>query len=195
MNAKYGKIEDGRFSYAPDALAVEGGVKMNPSEASYLAAGYKKVVDAPPEAGDGKMAVVSSYAEDADAITVVYKIVDAPETGKKEETDDSSGGGTADESGESATPPADAGTTEEPETPKVKVYSKLAILEALKAADCWVIVKTWMEEKAYYDHYLAAQNFAADNPLFLEGVAAFKKYTGKTDEEVQAVLDKCICTE
>ena len=45
MNTKYGRLSNGRIEYAPSSLETEDGVKMNPSEASYLAAGWKKVVD------------------------------------------------------------------------------------------------------------------------------------------------------
>ena len=48
MNTKYGKLVDGRLVYAPVSLDTGDGVKMNPSEASYLAAGWKKVVDVKP---------------------------------------------------------------------------------------------------------------------------------------------------
>ena len=38
MNTKYGRLSNGRIEYAPSSLETEDGVKMNPSEASYLAA-------------------------------------------------------------------------------------------------------------------------------------------------------------
>ena len=38
MNTKYGKLVDGQIVYAPNTLDTEDGKKMNPSEASYLAA-------------------------------------------------------------------------------------------------------------------------------------------------------------
>ena len=41
MNTKYGRLSNGRIEYAPSSLETEDGVKMNPSEASYLAAGWK----------------------------------------------------------------------------------------------------------------------------------------------------------
>ena len=62
----------------------------------------------------------------------------------------------------------------------------------MKAADKWVPVKTWLEEKAYYDYYLAAQNFAEDNALFVEGRDAIKRYLGMTDEQIEAILSQCI---
>ena len=51
MNTKYGRLTNGRIEYAPISLDTGDGVKMNPSEASYLAAGWKKVVDVHDGAG------------------------------------------------------------------------------------------------------------------------------------------------
>lgn len=73
-----------------------------------------------------------------------------------------------------------------------RIFSKLKLVAALKAANKWVLVKTWLEEKAYYDYYLAAQNFSEDNDLFREGKAALQEYVGMTDEEIEAILSKCI---
>ena len=39
MNTKYGKLVDGKIVYAPKALETDEGSKVNPSKASYLAAG------------------------------------------------------------------------------------------------------------------------------------------------------------
>ena len=43
-------------------------------------------------------------------------------------------------------------------------------------------------------HFLRriSQNFVEDNTLFKEAVAAIKNYTGMTDEDVEAILSKCI---
>ena len=65
-------------------------------------------------------------------------------------------------------------------------------MAALKAADKWVLVKTWLEEKAYYDYYLAAQIFAEDNALFLEGKAAIQRYLNMSDEDIEAILSQCV---
>ena len=55
-----------------------------------------------------------------------------------------------------------------------------------------MLVKTWLEEKSYYDYYLAAQNFAEDNALFVEGRNAIKGYLGMTDEQIETILSQCI---
>ena len=156
MNTKYGRLVDSRIEYAPDTLDAADGKKMNPSEASYLAAGWKKVVDEKPAAGAGQRAELSCWRESGDTLTAVYKIVaDVQPAGRR-------------------------------------VFSNLKIVAALKKADRWVLVKTWMEERAYYDYYVAAHNFAEDNPLFKEALDAFKRYTGMSDGDVEAMLAECI---
>ena len=171
MNTKYGKLVDGQIVYAPNTLDTEEGKKMNPSEASYLAAGWKKVVDEPPAPEDGCTVEVSGWTEGGDTLTKVYKQVamSAPQDGGQ-------GGDT---------PPAPAPVGK-------RIFSKLKLVAALKAVDKWVLVKTWLEEKAYYDYYLAAQNFAEDNALFLEGKAAIQRYLNMSDEDIEAILSQCV---
>ena len=158
MNTKYGRMEGNGIAYAPDTLEAEGGVKLNPSAASYLAAGWKRIVDEPPRPEDGCRVEPSGWTEGEAAITRTYKQVQG-----------------------AAKPPAGP-----------RVFSKLKLVAALKAADKWVLVKTWLEEKAYYDYYLAAQNFAEDNELFVEGKEAIKRYLGMSDEQIEAILSQCV---
>ena len=68
MNTKYGRLKDGRIEYAPASLETEDGVKMNPSAASYLAAGWKKVVDERPEPEPGWRMEISGWREDAETL-------------------------------------------------------------------------------------------------------------------------------
>ena len=171
MNTKYGKLVDGQIVYAPNTLDTEDGKKMNPSEASYLAAGWKKVVDEPPAPEEGCTVEVSGWTEGEDTLTKVYKQVamSAPQ-----------GGGQGGD-----TPPA-------PPPVGKRIFSKLKLVAALKATDKWVLVKTWLEEKAYYDYYLAAQDFAEDNDLFIEGRNAIQGYLGVSDEYIESILSKCV---
>ena len=83
------------------------------------------------------------------------------------------------------------------ETPpaKPRVFSKLKLVAALKAADKWVLVKTWIEEKGYWDYYLAAQNFREDNEMLAGAVAAIKEYARMSDEDAEAILKNCIWEE
>ncbi len=186
MNTKYGKLTDGQIVYAPNSLDTGDGVKMNPSEASYLAAGWKKVVDDPPAPENGCTVEPSGWTETDTTLTRVYKQIamPAPDTPSGDGGGDNPSGG----SGGEDTPPAP------PTPPPVgkRIFSKLKLVAALKAADKWVLVKTWLEEKAYYDYYLAAQNFAEDNALFIEGRNAIKGYLGVSDEYIEAILSQCI---
>lgn len=75
MNTNYGRLANGQIEYAPATLPSEDGVKVNPSAASYFAAGWKKVVDEPPAAESGKRVEPSGWAEDATTITRIYKQV------------------------------------------------------------------------------------------------------------------------
>lgn len=187
MNTKYGKLTNGQIEYAPDVLTVDGALKVNPSETSYLAAGWKKVVDDPPAAESGKDVKVSSWTETETTITCVYKQV--AHTQQEVAVGESTDGGTAATGGGTAN--GGTGT----QTSKVKgqrTFSKLKLVAALKDADKWVLVKSWLEEKAYYDYYLAAQDFNESYPLFKEGLAALKNYARLTDDEIEAILSKCV---
>ena len=158
MNRNYGKLVGSEVEYAPAKITKDDGtVISNPSAETYLAAGWKRIVDEPPAAEPGHTVEVSGWIGTADSIACVYKQV-------------------PDE-----TPPE-----------KPRVFSKLKLVAALKAADKWVLVKTWLEEKAYYDYYLAAQDFAEDNDLFIEGRNAIQGYLGVSDEYIESILSKCI---
>jgi len=161
MNRNYGKLVGGEVEYAPAKITKDDGtVVSNPSPETYLAYGWKHIVDEPPAAEPGHTVEPSGWDETADSIVRVYKQV-------------------PDE-----TPPE-----------KPRVFSKLKLVAALKAADKWVLVKTWIEEKGYWDYYLAAQNFREDNEMFAGAVAAIKEYARMSDEDARAILKSCIWEE
>ena len=174
METKYGKLVEGEIVYAPASLDTENGKLMNPSAASYLAAGWKKVVEEPPEPEAGMTVDVSGWTETETTLVRTYKQIPIPPQPEAE------GGGQGGD-----TPPAPAPVGK-------RIFSKLKLVAALKAADKWVLVKTWLEEKAYYDYYLAAQIFAEDNALFLEGKAAIQRYLNMSDEDIEAILSQCV---
>lgn len=168
MNSKFGRLAEGQVEYAPSSLETGEGVKVNPSDGSYLAAGWKRVVDSPPPAEEGKVVVVSGWTETETALTRVYKQVPRPAPGASGEQ----GGG-------------EGGVT-------VRRFSKLKVVVALKAANLWILTKTWIEEKGFYDLYLAAQDFAEDNEWFLQGKDEIRRLAGKTDEEIESILSQCV---
>ena len=183
MNTKFGKLTNGQIEYAPNSLGTGAGVKMNPTEASYLAAGWKKVEDVPPAPDEGCTVEPSGWTETDTALTRVYKQISmpAPDTPPGDGGGDNPSGGP----GGGDTPPA-------PPPVGKRIFSKLKLVAALKATDRWVLVKTWLEEKAYYDYYLAAQDFAEDNDLFIEGRNAIQGYLGVSDEYIESILSKCV---
>ena len=75
MNKKYGKLVDGRIKYAPKILDTPDGIKMNPSEESYLKAGWKIVIDEKPQADASSYVAVSKWREDEKTLKCVYKTV------------------------------------------------------------------------------------------------------------------------
>jgi len=161
MNSDYGRIVGGEVEYAPEKITKDNGtVVSNPSDETYLASGWKRIVDEPPEAEDGCTVEVSGWDEAGDSLVRVYKQVPVmvPET-------------------------------------KARVFSKLKLVSALKAADKWVLVKTWIEERGWWDYYLAAQNFREDNEMFAQAVSAVKTYARMTDDEAEAILKNCIWEE
>jgi hypothetical protein len=178
MNMKYGKLVQGVISYAPTSVMVDGALKVNPSEATYLAAGWKKVIDEKPEVSLGMDLALSRWVEDETTLKAVYKQV-VHKTNNLE-TDKSSSGET---------------TKRETSVVGRRIFSKLKLVAALKAADKWVLVKTWLEEKSYYDFYLAAQEFREEYPVFQEGLKALMDYAHLGADEVEAILAQCVADE
>ena len=161
MNRNYGKLVAGEVEYAPAKITKDDGtVIMSPSAETYLAAGWKRIVDERPASEEGCTVEVSGWNEAADSVVRVYKQV-----------------------------PADAPAT------KPRVFSKLKLVAALKEADKWVLVKTWIEERGLWDYYLAAQNFREDNEMFSDALAAIKAYARMSDEDAEAILKNCIWEE
>ena len=160
MNRNYGKLNGAEVEYAPDNITKDGEVISNPSAATYLAAGWKRIIDNPPAAEDGCTVLPSGWDEGEDAITRTYKQV-----------------------------------PDEKPPEKARVFSKLKLVSALKVADKWVLVKTWIEERGLWDYYLAAQNFREDNEMFAEALAAIKSYARMSDDDAEAILKNCIWEE
>lgn len=70
----YGKLIDGNLEYASTkAIVVDGVVITNPKDEDYRRAGYKLIVNNPPE-DDGKE-YETYYTEEEDRIMINYKEV------------------------------------------------------------------------------------------------------------------------
>lgn len=76
-----------------------------------------------------------------------------------------------------------------------RTFSKLQCVGALIKAGVWEDCKEWITKAGLYDLYLAAQNFREDNEWFVLGKAELAAKLGWTDEQIEAVLKKCIVTE
>ena len=157
MNRKYGKLVDGRIKYAPKILDTPDGIKMNPSEESYLKAGWKIVIDEKPQADASSYVAVSKWQEDETTLKCVYKTVQGKDP--------------------SIAP---------------RIFSKLKMVLALKKVDLWVLTRAWIGENGLYDYYLAAQNFSEDHEFFIEGKKELQRLSGRTEEEIEAILAECI---
>ena len=173
MNVKYAKLADGKAVYAPNALETEEGVVVNPTDETYLAHGWKRVVDEPPAPEEGKAVVESGWEEGETTLTRTYKQVPAPVPPPE--------------------PQPEPQPTPQPGGPRR--FSKFRVVVALKAANLWVLTKTWIEEKGLYDLYLAAQDFAEDNEWFVQGRSEIQALARLTDERVEEILAPCVVTE
>lgn len=71
---KYGKLIDGVLVYAPKSFDTSCGVMLNPTEHTYLAKGWKKIVDVRPHALEGHYAVATGWEEGEVTIDRVYEM-------------------------------------------------------------------------------------------------------------------------
>ena len=83
MNTKFGKLTDGKMVYASNSIETDAGIVVNPSEETYLANGWKKVVDEKPSVKPGFHLEISGWKETEDALVCVYKQIagEAPVVG------------------------------------------------------------------------------------------------------------------
>lgn len=73
-----------------------------------------------------------------------------------------------------------------------RVFSKMKAVLALKELGVWEQVKAWIDGAGLTDVFLAAQNFKEDDPFFKKGLAALKEQLKLTDEQIEALLIKCV---
>ena len=73
MKDRFGKLEGGRLVVAPASLETAHGVVMNPTPGRYLAEGWKRIFDDPPEAEEGFAVEPTGWAETATTLTRTYR--------------------------------------------------------------------------------------------------------------------------
>lgn len=76
--------------------------------------------------------------------------------------------------------------------PAPRTFSKLKCVAALMQAGVWAEVKAWIEQAGLYDLYLAAQDFREDNEYFVTGKTQLMASLGWTEEQAEAILQKCV---
>ena len=77
-----------------------------------------------------------------------------------------------------------------PRTPRVFVTADL--VEALMAEGIWEDARAWIVKQGMLDLVLATKEFDEGNKNFRAGRAALQAALGWTDEEVEALLAKCV---
>lgn len=70
----YGTLIDNQLHPAPRAIRIGGAVVCNPTPAQYEAAGYKRVVDTPPQTDAAHYAVPTGWAEQGGEIVRQYEV-------------------------------------------------------------------------------------------------------------------------
>ena len=74
----YGTLIDNQLHPAPRAIRIGGAVVCNPTDAQYEAAGYKSVVDEPPQTDAAHYAVATGWAEQGGEIVRQYEVREYP---------------------------------------------------------------------------------------------------------------------
>lgn len=74
----YGTLIDNILHHAPRAIRIGGAVVCNPTDAQYEAAGYKRVIDSPPQTDAAHYAVPTGWAEQGGEIVRQYEVREVP---------------------------------------------------------------------------------------------------------------------
>ena len=69
-----------------------------------------------------------------------------------------------------------------------RMFSKFRCVEMLMREGLWDSVRAWIERSGLYDLYLASNEFAEDNPHFMQGLATLKSMLGIDDAKVEEIL-------
>ena len=162
MNRNYGKLNLGGIEYGPDTLTINGRNVYNPQAVHYRIAGYLPVIDEMPE---------TPPAEGWHYEPRGWELRPDP-------------------SAPSGVYRVYAAVQDPPPPPRE--FSKLKVVAALTSAGVWPQVKSYVEQNGLYDLYLAAQDFCEDNPYFVSGKAQLMASLGWTEEQAEAILQKCV---
>ena len=73
LNRKYGKLTDGKITYAPIELATDAGLVINPTAEQYATAGWLPIIDERPAEREGYYAVPTGYEVRGGEIVRTYE--------------------------------------------------------------------------------------------------------------------------
>ena len=169
----FGKLVSGNVVSAPTSLRVtdSDGKKYLYGESrlaasDYLAQGWKRVIDTPPApSATNRYVYATGWAETDDAITRQYAEADIP-----------------------------------PEVKMPRKFSKLKIYGAIAQLGAWDKVKSWLEAKDVggingWTAFTLAQEVSESHELFASLAEEARQLLGLTQEQFDALLDKCVLEE
>ncbi len=76
--------------------------------------------------------------------------------------------------------------------PPPRVFATADVIEALMQAGVWPQVRTFIDSRGMIDMVLATKEFSEDDPNFTGPRDALKEQLGWTDEQVEALLARCV---
>lgn len=76
--------------------------------------------------------------------------------------------------------------------PPPRVFVTADLVEALMAEGVWETARAWIVERGLLDLVLATKEFDENNQNFQAGKEALQTALGWTDEQVEALLAKCV---
>ena len=74
----------------------------------------------------------------------------------------------------------------------VKKYTQYKVIGMLMQIGKWEEVKAFLVEKNLYDLFIGAQYLATDDPVFFGAVKEMTKLLGLSQQEMDALLEKCL---
>lgn len=74
----------------------------------------------------------------------------------------------------------------------VKKYTQYRVIGMLMQIGKWEEVKAFLVEKNLYDLFIGAQYLATDDPVFFGAVKEMAKLLGLSQQEMDALLEKCL---